>query len=158
MMDCHGVSTPESEYDTTTSKPIEQDMPYREIVGAVQYLVSGTRPDLAHATRVLGQFNACYEWSHFQKAKRVLRYLKHTIDYGLLLRCTDHDKAILEVFTDADYADDRKSVSGYVTQVDGSSISLDYVKPPKLWCDNLATVYLSEKPGKHSKFKHDTDV
>lgn len=27
-------------------------------------------------------------------------------------------------------------------------------EPPLLWCDNMATVYLSVKPGKHNKFKH----
>jgi hypothetical protein len=25
---------------------------------------------------------------------------------------------------------------------------------PRLWCDNQATVYLSERPGKHNKSKH----
>jgi hypothetical protein len=29
----------------------------------------------------------------------------------------------------------------------------DYERP-RLWCDNKAAVYLSEKPGKHNKSKH----
>jgi hypothetical protein len=35
-----------------------------------------------------------------------------------------------------------------------NELKLDYVQPPTLWCDNQATVYLSKRPGKHSKFKH----
>jgi hypothetical protein len=101
-------------------------MPFREIVGAIQYLVSGTRPDIAHAKRFLGQFNSCFEWSHFQKAKRVLRYLKAGQHYGLPVKISRDGPARVDVFTDADYANDesdRKSVSGYVSQIDGYSIA-----------------------------------
>jgi hypothetical protein len=126
MLECNGVATPESKIESTTKPPKDQDMPYREIVGAIQYLVSGTRPDIAHATRFLGQFNSCFDWSHFQKTKRVLRYLKATQDHGLLIKVSRDVLARVEVFTDADYANDesdRKSVSGYVSQTDGDSIA-----------------------------------
>ncbi|KAJ0391590.1 hypothetical protein P43SY_011493 [Pythium insidiosum] len=127
MTSCNGVATPESKHETLShEKTRHENMPYREIIGAIQYLVSGTRPDLAHATRYLGQFNAHFEWGHYQKAKRVLRYLRHSTDFGLVIKLDKQDTPLLETFTDADFANDatdRKSVSGYVTQLDGNTIS-----------------------------------
>ena len=183
---------------TTSKKEDIRDMPYREIVGALQYLVSGSRPDIAHAVRKLGQYMSCFDQQHYAQAKRVLRYLKTTFDYGLRMQ-VHHDRVIqpvdLVVYTDADYAndsEDRKSVSGYVILLDGATVSygsrkqginalstmdaeyyamhegtkdvqwlkklceelmVDY-KKPRLLSDNMAAIYLSEKPGKHHHVKH----
>lgn len=59
-------------------------------------------------------------------AKRVLRYLAHTVNYGLVNDIGDGSKVRLTCFTDADYAndvDDRKMVSGYVTMIDDNVVS-----------------------------------
>jgi hypothetical protein len=56
--------------------------------------------------------------------KRILRYLKGTIDYKL--EYTRKDKCCLEGFADADFANDvtdRQSVSGYVFKVYGNTVS-----------------------------------
>lgn len=104
-------------------------LPYREIVGALNDLVSGSRPDLAHVVRNLGQHLSNYTESHCQAVKRVLRYPQHTKDYGLMMRVNDDANlqlVRLEVYADADYANDsidRPSVSGYVTMADGNVIS-----------------------------------
>jgi Reverse transcriptase (RNA-dependent DNA polymerase) len=127
MTDCHGVATPESKHEASEARQLDkdEDMPYRSIVGKIQYLVSCTRPDLAHANRHLGQFNHCYEWKHFVQAKRVLRYLKQTEDYGLLFQIQDATPTKVDVYTDSNYADDgdRRSVMGYATQIDGCTVS-----------------------------------
>ncbi|XP_057948373.1 uncharacterized mitochondrial protein AtMg00810-like [Malania oleifera] len=52
--------------------------------------------------------------SHWQSVKHILRYLKHTLNYGLLLQSSPHSS--LAAYTDADWAgcpDDRKSTGGY---------------------------------------------
>ncbi|KAL8095832.1 hypothetical protein AgCh_036989 [Apium graveolens] len=53
--------------------------------------------------------------AHFAAAKRILRYLKGTKNYGLLYRSEEDNKLV--GFTDSDWAgcvDDRKSTSGYL--------------------------------------------
>jgi len=51
--------------------------------------------------------------SHWSAAKRVLRYLKHTIDHGLFY---SHGSLQLQAFCDSDWAgnlDDQRSTSGF---------------------------------------------
>lgn len=44
------------------------------------------RPDIVFAVNYLSQFNTYYTNIHFQHAKRVLRYLKGTIDKKLVYK------------------------------------------------------------------------
>ncbi|KAE9276578.1 hypothetical protein PR003_g29026, partial [Phytophthora rubi] len=113
--------------ESTAVVPATSDyLPYRKLVGALQYLVGASRPDIAHATRHLGKYLACYDHTHYAQAKRVLRYLKATSDFGLLMNVTTGDEVRVAAYSDADYANDpvdRRSVSGYVTTLDGNVVS-----------------------------------
>jgi hypothetical protein len=74
----------------------------------------------------LGKFLADYNQSHYAEAKRVLRYLKATCDYGLVMNVKDSTDVNISAYSDADYANDpvdRRSVSGYVTMLDGNVVS-----------------------------------
>jgi hypothetical protein len=58
---------------------------------------------------------------HLQAAKRILRYLKGTINYGIFYK-KNENKQLIE-YTDSDYAGDiadKKSTSGYVFMLSGS--------------------------------------
>ena len=127
MENCNGCATPEFMSEPSVKTPKTQEyLPYRELVGALQYLVSASRPDLAHAVRFLGKFLSNYSHVHYHMAKRVLQYLAWTGDYSLTMDVQGGSEIGISCFTDADYAndpDDRKSVSGYVTMVDGNVIS-----------------------------------
>ena len=91
--------------------------------------VSDSRPDLAHVVRQLGQYMSNFKVEHYAQALRVLRYLRRTTDYGLVLVMSDDQVAEpvdLMVYTDADYAndaEDRRSISGYVTLLNGATVS-----------------------------------
>ncbi|KAG6479056.1 hypothetical protein ZIOFF_062511 [Zingiber officinale] len=53
--------------------------------------------------------------THLKIAKRILRYIKGTIDFGLLYSTSNHFK--LEGYSDSDWGgdiDDRKSTTGFV--------------------------------------------
>jgi hypothetical protein len=72
---------------------------YRSTVGALQYL-SLTRPDIAFAVNKVSQFMHAPRDVHWFAIKRILRYLKSTIDYGLLIKkCSSQQ---LFAYSDAD--------------------------------------------------------
>ncbi|DBA03389.1 TPA: hypothetical protein N0F65_004666 [Lagenidium giganteum] len=111
MLECNGAAPPKAMTETK-----------------VKYLVSGSRPDIAHVVRGLGEAMAHYDETDYQRGKRVLRlrYLRATTDYVLWLPVTKQDPVHLEVYTDANYADDctdRRSISGYATLFNTSVIS-----------------------------------
>ncbi|OWZ14915.1 Integrase, catalytic core protein [Phytophthora megakarya] len=115
MENCNGCATPEvtspSKADVPTTTAY---LPYRELVGALQYLVSASRPDIAHATRHLGKYLSSYDHTHYVQAKRVLRYLKSTCDYGLVMDVQMQKDVRICSYADAHYANDpvdRRSIS-----------------------------------------------
>ncbi|KAJ8576928.1 hypothetical protein ON010_g2280 [Phytophthora cinnamomi] len=127
MEGCNGVATPEA-LRAEVVQPTKSDSspPYRELVGALQYLVSASRPDIAHAVRHLSKYLSCFDHTHYAMAKRVLRYLAGTENHGLVMDVPAENDVELVCYTAADYAndpDDRKSVSGFVTFVNGNVVS-----------------------------------
>ncbi|KAG8492199.1 hypothetical protein CXB51_009896 [Gossypium anomalum] len=86
---------------------------YRSLIGCLLYLTA-TRPDIMFAVSLLSIFMHCCNVQHFQAAKRVLRYIKGTLSYGLLF--SKAAELRLKGYTDSDWAgskDDMKSTSGY---------------------------------------------
>lgn len=57
---------------------------YQQLIGKLIYLAYGTRPDIIFAVRQLSKHNADPRKRHLQVAKRVVRYLKRTVDMGLV--------------------------------------------------------------------------
>jgi len=55
---------------------------YRSLIGCLMYLTA-TRPDIMFAISLLSHFMHCPSEMHLKAAKRVLRYIKGTIDYGV---------------------------------------------------------------------------
>ena len=99
-----------------------QDVPYQEAVGSLMYAVLGTRPDIAYAVNYLARFGENPSRPHWEAVKRVIQYLKGTKDLFLVLGGERRD---LLGYTDADGMshEDRHAISGYVFQIDGSTVS-----------------------------------
>jgi hypothetical protein len=116
---------------------------YRSIVGALQYL-SITRPDIAFAVSKVSQFMNEPRDTHWSAVKRILRYLKHTIDHGLLIRkCSSNQ---LFAFSDADWAgcpDDRRSTSGFCIFLGTNLLSWSSKKQPTVSRSTTESKYKS---------------
>ena len=87
---------------------------YRQIVGALIYLMTCTRPDIAFVVTNLSQFMSKPTSGHMIMAKHVLRFLKGTIYHKLIFIKSENSLSI-DGWCDADWASshDRKSISGY---------------------------------------------
>jgi hypothetical protein len=86
--------------------------------------ISQFRPDISFATGSLSNFMNQPGEDHLIATKRVLRHLAGTIHLGLLFRHRTEIK--LTAYVDSDWATDshdRKSITGYVTQVRDGTIS-----------------------------------
>ena len=72
---------------------------YQELIGALMYLVVGTRPDLAFPVSYLSRFIHCSTSEHFAAAKRILRHVAGTIDFSLCYRKSSEP---IHTYVDAD--------------------------------------------------------
>lgn len=61
-----------------------QNVPFRQAIGSLMYLMVGTRPDIAFAIGKLSQHseNPCSH--HWTVVKRVLSYINGTREFGIL--------------------------------------------------------------------------
>ncbi|XP_073133688.1 secreted RxLR effector protein 161-like [Henckelia pumila] len=82
-----------------------------------------TRPDIACAVNKLSRFTSNPNEIHWKALTRVLRYLRHTLEYGL--HYTRYP-AVFEGYSDANWISDTKdskSTSGYVFSIGGGAVS-----------------------------------
>jgi hypothetical protein len=136
MWDCRSVDTPSAAgVDLTVSeaevisekdqKEIEQ-FDYCGVVGSLMYASVLTRPDISYSVSVLTQYMQKPHKKHVIAAKRVLRYLRGTVDLGLTLGPGSTEGPELgPVFSDSDWAgdkQDRKSRTGFVIKVAGGVV------------------------------------
>ena len=148
MSECKPVLTP-MEINCKLSKPEyvntkEMEIyPYQRLIGALLYLSVSTRPDIAYTVNYLSQFNSNYNSDHWKAAKRVLRYLKGTSDYGI-----EYEKTGLPLFgvVDADWASDavdRRSYSGYAFILAGSVVSWEARKQRTVALSSTEAEYMA---------------
>jgi hypothetical protein len=101
---------------------------YRQLVGSLIYLTL-TRPDITFAVGIVGRFMQKPKKPHLEAVRRILRYVKGTIDFGLLYNKGEACKVV--GYCDADHAGDhdtRRSTTGYVFSTIGGN-SKESIKP-----------------------------
>lgn len=116
MEDCKEMSTPMNQKE----KLVKEDgaakvdeAEFRSLIGCLMYLTA-TRPDILNAVSILSRFMHCPNETHMRAAKRVIRYIKGTWNYGV--KFLKHREFKLTGFSDSDWGgsiDDMKSTSGY---------------------------------------------
>ncbi|KAL0546298.1 hypothetical protein IC582_016205 [Cucumis melo] len=128
MMNSKPVATP-VETGTKLSKHEEGDdvdpSYFKSLVGSLRYLTC-TQPDILFSVGLVSRFMESPTTTHLKVAKRILRYLKGTLDYGLFYSSSKEFK--LEGYCDSDWTgdtNDQKSTNGYVFDIDKTCLRED---------------------------------
>ena len=125
MTTCKPYSYPLPTKPSTSSQaslPFDNPSLYRSIVGALQYLTI-TRLDLALFVNKACQHMHTPTISDFCNVKRILRYLKGTIDHGITFHPSSFE---LIAYANSDWvgdAQDRRSTTGYCVFLGSNQIS-----------------------------------
>lgn len=137
MSSAHPVSTPMLESDKELWDRDEGDMlaesekkKYQALVGSLLYLMHGTRPDICYAVIKLSQYASKPKKIHWEGLKRILRYLKGTVNASIMignrkdLGSSSSWDGLIGYF-DSAHADNasRRSTCGYLFLLNGSPIS-----------------------------------
>ncbi|KAG9446266.1 hypothetical protein H6P81_012394 [Aristolochia fimbriata] len=84
---------------------------YRSMIGSLLYLTTN-RPDISYNVGMCARFQSCPKESHVKSVKRIIRYVKSTVNLGIWY--STNTSNVLAGYSDADWAediDDRKSTS-----------------------------------------------
>ena len=129
MMDSRPRATPcEAKPEIVNGDPQPLNVKYREVVGSLIYLMTCTRPDISWTVTRLSQKLEDPGPVEWVMLRHVLRYLKGTMNNGLVYRKSSHGLS-LTGFSDSDWAscsEDRRSTTGYY-------FSLNPAGPPISW-------------------------
>lgn len=86
------------------------------------YAMSTTRPDLSAAINFFSRYQNCQTEALWNGVKRVLRYIKGTLDLGLCFRRNSEQALICYVDANHGSESDRKSTSGFFMKVYGNTV------------------------------------
>ena len=156
MQDCKPAPTPlaKGEIDALTAgntggKPLgdKEHHLYRQIVGKLMYAMVGTRPDLAYALSVLGKYSDAPDTFHLGMAKRLLGYVKGSINLKMHFRGSSDPSVplILSGYVDSDYAnsEERKSTTGFCFFLQSNLIGWCSKKQPTVATSTTVAEYFA---------------
>lgn len=98
---------------------------YQKLVGQLLYIAINTRPDISASVSILSQKVSKPSMNDWNELKRIVRYLKGTINLKLRLSNCNEETGLCG-YADANWAEcriDRKSNSGYLFKFCGGTIS-----------------------------------
>jgi hypothetical protein len=138
----------------TESPPIDVTVyKYRELIGGLSYISCSTRPDISFIVNQLARYSNDPRQAHWDLAINVLRYLKHTQNWGISLgqgsslceiemKCAEDENSDnvskkrkhaqtepapdVLAYSDANHGtghDDKRSISGVILHVFGGPVS-----------------------------------
>ena len=126
MSSCKPTANPvdtKSKLSACSGNPLVDPTLYRQLTGALRYLTF-TRPDISYAVQQVCLLMHAPRDPHFHALKRILRYLKGTLEYGM--HFSSAPATGLVSYTDADWGgcpNTRRSTSGYCVFLGDNLIS-----------------------------------
>ena len=130
LANCKAVSTPADtnwhpESESEELPPKGQQW-FRSVMGTLGYTSEHVRPDISYVVCILRRYQGRATMVHKALVKRVLRYLRGTVDLALAYsRQTPEKSNVLVAFADASFADNfdaRKSTTGFVICLNGGAV------------------------------------
>ncbi|GAU44851.1 hypothetical protein TSUD_112250 [Trifolium subterraneum] len=121
MVNCNTTITPietGSKLSKISTDELVDATLYKQIIGSLRYLCN-TRPDISHSVGLVSRF--------MEQPRRIMRYIKGTIDHGILMPSQKSTKGEISVhgYSDSDWGgdqDDKKSTAGYLFMLGGALI------------------------------------
>ncbi|CAL8994678.1 unnamed protein product, partial [Prunus brigantina] len=172
MRDCKSVAIPlvvNEKLCKEDGSEAANESEFRQIVGSLLYLTA-TRPDVMFASSLLARFMHNPTKKHMGTAKRVLRYVQGTLDFGI--EFAKGKTATLIGYCDSDWAgseDDMRCTSGYAftlgscmfswASIKQSTVALsiveaEYVEGTPILCDNTSAIAMARNLVHHQKTRH----
>lgn len=146
MNNCKHVSTlVECEIKLSKHEEGERVDPtiFKSLVGSLRYLTC-IRPDILYGVGLVSRYMESPTTTHFKAAKRILRYVKGTIDFGLLYPSSNEFK--LAGYSDSDWngdVDDRNSTTGFVFYLESSAFTWSSKKQPIVTLSTCEAEYVA---------------
>ena len=116
---------------------------FKSLVESLCYLTS-TRPDILFAVGLVSRYIEIPTTTHLKIAKRILRYLKVKIDFGLLYSSSNNYKLI--GYSDSNWArdmNDRKSTTGFVFFIGDTAFTWMSKKQPIVTLSTCEAEYIA---------------
>ncbi|KAI9037532.1 retrovirus-related Pol polyprotein from transposon TNT 1-94 [Aspergillus affinis] len=150
METCQPKDTPMIPKSSLDLRPDERSLDdtagarYSSAIGALMYLMIGTRPDIAFAVATLSRFVSRPQSHHQAALQRLLRYLEASQDV-----CISYRKGDLIGYTDADFGgsvvtDGAYSTSGYIFKLAGGPISWSSKKQGEIATSTTHAEYIGQ--------------
>lgn len=124
----------------------DTNLPYRELIGSLMYIMLGTRPDLSFCISYFSQFQNCYTEEHWKYLKHTLKYLNKTQNFGLKFIKSNDTKINICAYADSDFANnslDRKSMTGFLIKINSNIIEWKTQKQSVVALSSAESEYLS---------------
>ncbi|GMI69275.1 hypothetical protein HRI_000596800 [Hibiscus trionum] len=112
--------------------PFEDCTLYRQVVGTLQHICT-TRPDIQFFVNKVSQYMQAPRDKYWKAVKRIVRYLKGTIEHGLFFSNNSLTNDLVG-YTDSDWGtnvDDKRSTGGHCLFFGGNLVS---------WCSKKQSV------------------
>ncbi|XP_070676264.1 uncharacterized mitochondrial protein AtMg00810-like [Malus domestica] len=146
LKDCKPVATPLAANEKLSKEhgsEMANESLYRQMVGILLYLTV-TRPDIMFAASLLARFMHNPTTKHIGTAKRVLRYIQGSLDYGIA--CEKGKDVMFIGYCDSDWAgseDVMKSTSRYAFSFGSGAFSWVSIKQSSVALSTAEDKYAS---------------
>jgi len=146
MIDCKPISTPMDpnvRLQEDEGNDLEDMIMYRHLVGSLIYLTL-THPDIPYLVGVVSRYINNPKKPHLDAVKYILRYVKGTINFGILYKKTNDCQVM--GYCDADYAGDcatRRSTTRYFFSLGSGAISWCSKRQPTMALSSTEAKYRS---------------